>query len=183
MGGSYLTFGHIDRGGDYYRVAEPDWADPLDGTPGVEAGGRWNSPGSFPCVYLNKSIRLARKFVAHKLRGHPYGPEDLEPTAAPVLAETSLPVELRVDVVTDAGCRQAGLPSTYPMTSGGEVIPHETCWPIGEKAWLADEGGIACRSATKGAASTEEELVWFQRDQHLPKGKVRQFEDWFFPKI
>ena len=141
-----------------------------------------NPPGSFPVVYLNKTFRLARKCVAHKLSGQPYGPEDLEPTAAPVLAVTDVPIKSRVDVVTDDGCRQAGLPATYPMTSQGEVIPHETCWPIGEQAWLMGESGIAYRSATTGAALTDEELAWFQRDQLLPEGEVLQFEDWFFQK-
>lgn len=178
-----MTFSHIERGGAYFRVAKPDWDNPLDGLPGLEAGGRWNPPGSFPVVYLNESVPLARKFVAHKLRGHPYGPEDLEPTAGPVLAATDVPIELRVDVVTDDGCKQAGLPSTYPMTREGEVVPHETCWPIGEEAWRIGESGIACRSATTGAAATEEDLAWFQRNGQLPKGEVRPFEDWFFRKI
>jgi RES domain len=177
-----MTFGHIERGGAYYRVAEQGWADPLDGMPGVVKGGRWNPPGSFPVVYLNESVQLARKFVAHKLRGHPYGPEDLELTAGPALAATNVPSELRVDVVTDSGCRQAGLPSTYPTTSKGNVIPHETCWPIGNEAWRIGESGIACRSATTGATTSEEELAWFQRERQLPKGEVLLFGDWFFPK-
>ena len=33
------------RGGDYLRVADPAWADPLDGRFSARRGGRWNPPG------------------------------------------------------------------------------------------------------------------------------------------
>ncbi|RPI20440.1 MAG: hypothetical protein EHM57_08045, partial [Actinobacteria bacterium] len=67
-----MRFRHLRRGGTYFRVADPEWADPLDGRPAMARGARWNAPRSFPVVYLNATVELSRRFVAHKLRGHPY---------------------------------------------------------------------------------------------------------------
>jgi hypothetical protein len=175
-----VIFLHILRSGRYFRVASPDWDDPLDGLPGMSKGGRWNRPGSFPVVYLNKTTRLARTFVAHKLRGQPFGPEDLDPDAGPVLVVTDVPGSRYVDVVSDEGCKAAGLPASYPVDAWGKLLPHDTCWPIGDVAWQRNEPGIACRSATTGAVPTDEELAWFQRDTELSATAVHGYYDWFF---
>lgn len=180
MVSSGLSFAHTARSGTYFRVADPDWEDPLDGLPGVTSGGRWNPPGSFPVVSLNRSVSLARLFVAHRLRGQPYGPEDLDPETAPSLAHADVPEASYVDIVTDDGCRSAGLPVTYPFESQSKVVPHAVCWPIGERAWLQGEPGIACRSATKGAATSDEELAWFQRGSQLALSNLQPFSEWFF---
>lgn len=152
----------------------------MDGALGVDRGGRWHPPGSFPVVYLNKTVSLARLYVAHKLRGHPYGPEDIDPETGDVLATVDLPSRDYVDVVTDDGCAAVGLPTTYPLEPSGEVIGHESCQPIGEEAWRAHEVGIACRSATVGATIQDEELAWFQRGRALRPRRVLAFADWFF---
>jgi RES domain-containing protein len=171
---------HVDRGGTYYRVADPGWADPLDGLPGVASGGRWNSPGSFPVVYLNRTKSLARKFVAHKLRDHPYAPEDLDPNVGPSLVSVSIPNTDFVDIVTNDGCSAAGLPETYPYHESGERVKHDECWPIGKAAWDAEESGIACRSASDAAIPTDEELAWFHRQHRLVDAGTESFTDWFF---
>lgn len=175
-----MRFRHLSRSGTYYRVADPDWSDPLDGLPGVGSGGRWNRPGSFPVVYFNRTIRLARLFVAHKLRGQPYGPEDIDPDSGPVLVDVDLIADVYVDVISDEGCAAVGLPASYPLDAAGEVIPHDQCWPIGETAWNNGEPGIACRSATHRASAADEELAWFQRNRSLVSEKVTPFIDWFF---
>jgi hypothetical protein len=175
-----VRFRHLTRGGTYFRVADPGWADPLDGRPSMGRGARWNAPGSFPVVYLNATVELSRRFVAHKLRLHPYGPEDLDPEAAPTLVSTTVPAAPYVDVVTDAGCRAAGLPPTYPRTAEGAVVGHEVCQAIGRKAWDGGEPGIACRSATAGAAPGDEELAWFQRRRRLRPTATVAFPDWFW---
>ena len=175
-----MTFEHVERGGIYFRVANPDWDDPLDGMHGVNQGGRWNAPRSFPVVYLNKTVALARRLVAHRLRDEPYGPEDLDPDRGPTLAEADLSRKTYVDIVTDNGCTQAGLPVTYPFTATGEVVSHDECWPIGQEAWELKEWGIACRSATNGAATSDEELAWFQRRVGLKLLILRRFNEWFF---
>ena len=175
-----MSFLRLSRNGPYHRVAEADWEDPLDGVPSVGAGGRWNAPGSFPVVYFNQSVGLARLYVSQKLRDQPYGPEDIEPDTGHVLATVDLPAEEYVDIVTDGGCSAAGLPPTYPVDSSGDVIPHDLCWPIGDDAWRKGEYGIACRSATAGASRDDEELAWFQRGAVLVATRVLRFTDWFF---
>lgn len=178
-----MTFLRILRGGTYHRVAEVAWENPLDGTPGIERGGRWNLPGAFPVVYLNKTIELARLYVAYKLRGHPYGPEDIDPETGDVLATADLPSQDYVDVITDDGCRSVGLPITYPLDTSGDLIGHESCQPIGWEAWQQREAGIACRSATLGAGSRDEELAWFQRGRALKPERILSFSEWFFSDV
>ena len=180
MVSSGLSFAHTARSGTYFRVADPDWEDPLDGLAGAAVGGRWNSPGSFPVVYLNESVNLARLFVAYRLRRQPYGPEDLDPETAPSLAHADMPEASYVDIVTDDGCQRAGLPVTYPFDQRGKVVTHAACWPIGDRAWLQSEPGIACRSATTGAAASDEELAWFQRASQLTLSNLQPFSEWFF---
>lgn len=129
---------------------------------------------------LNQTVPLARLFVAHKLAGLPYRPEDLDPDSAPVLVEVEMAPDTYVDIITDQGCTAAGLPATYPLESGGAVIPHERCWPVGEEAQRKGEAGIAYRSATRGASFSDEELAWFQQDEALQAKSIADFADWFF---
>lgn len=175
-----MSFSHVSRGGSYFRVADPAWPDPLDGLPGVATGGRWNEPGSFPVVYLNRTRSLARKFVAHKLRDQPYSPEDLDLATGPALVTVDLENEDHADVVTNEGCIAAGLPGSYPRDDGGGTLPHEACRPIGQAAWDTGERGIACRSATEAAVATDEELAWFQRAERLTAVEKEPFAIWFF---
>ena len=51
----------VRRGGACNRLAEPHWADPLDTSFTREHGGRWNAPGAFGMLYLNRTERLARR--------------------------------------------------------------------------------------------------------------------------
>jgi RES domain-containing protein len=177
-----LSFQTIRRGGPYFRVADPSWEDPLEGEHSKAHGGRWNIPGSFPVVYLNGSYSVARANVRRKFAGLPYGPEDLDPAAAPVLVGAEVPEDDFVDVVTDEGCMAVGLPDSYPRRPDGEPIGWRQCQPIGQRAW--DEGlpGIACRSAAPGAARDDEELAWFQRSRALRRLGITKFDDWFWPE-
>jgi hypothetical protein len=169
----------VARGGVYVRVADPDWDDPLSGKCAKARGGRWNPPGSFPVVYLNADERVARANVLHRFDGLPYGPEDLEPAAAPVLVSTVVPEDEFVDVVDDAGCAAVGLPPTYPVDEEGAPVPHEACRPVGQAAWDAGLPGIACRSAAPAAPPGGEELARFDRGEPLEPLGVRRFPDWF----
>ena len=174
---------HVRRGGAYVRVADPDWRDPLDGRYAAERGGRWNPPRSFPVVYLNRDVAVARANVALRFAGRPYTPELLNPEAAPILVETLVAEEDYVDVVTDAGCVAAGLPVTYPLDGGGGTpVPHERCQAIGAAAWDAGANGVACRSAARGAPPAGEELAWFQQPARIPLPLVarRGFDEWFW---
>lgn len=169
----------VVRGGEYVRVADPGWRDPLSGDFARRLGGRWNPPGGFAVVYLNGDARVARANVLARFSGLPYGPEDLEPAAAPVLVSTDVEPDDFVDVVSDAGCVAAGLPVTYPAGSGGRTVPHEECRPIGRAAWDQGLPGIACRSAAPAAPAGGEELAWFPRGRRLAVTGVKAFADWF----
>lgn len=169
----------VRRGGRYVRVADPGWDDPLSGAHAKARGGRWNAPGAFPVVYLNRDERIARANVLQRFAGLPYAAEDLEPSAAPVLVSTVVPEDEFVDVVTDAGCVAAGLPSTYPVFADGGAIPHDVCQPVGQAAWEAGSRGIACRSAAPAAPVGGEEMAWFARDATLVALEVRAFLDWY----
>jgi len=169
----------VTRGGVYVRVADPDWDDPLSGAFAKARGGRWNAPGAFPVVYLNGDVRVARANVLQRFEGLPYGPEDLEPWAAPALVSTVVPEDEFVDVVSDAGCVAVGLPMSYPVAADDDVVPHDMCRPVGQAAWDADLPGIACRSAAPAAPRGGEELAWFARGEPLAPLEVRSFLDWF----
>jgi RES domain len=165
----------IRRGGPYLRVADPKWDDPLDGRHAAERGGRWNPPESFPVVYLCATVEVARANVYRRLEGQPYGPEDLQREAGPILVRTRVPEDRYLNVVTDAGCRDAGLPKTYPRDSRRRIVPHSRCQPIGLSAWEAGLPGVAARSAW----APGEELGYFGRGK-LRRGAVRAFTDWFW---
>jgi hypothetical protein len=169
----------VTRGGVYVRVADPDWDDPLSGEFAKARGGRWNAPGSFPVVYLNGDERVARANVLQRFAGLPYGPEDLEPSVAPVLVSASVPEDEFVDVVGDAGCAAVGLPPTYPVDEDGAPVPHEACQHVGQAAWAAGLPGVACRSAAPAAPPGGEELARFGRGEPLTPLQVRRFLDWF----
>ena len=169
----------VTRGGVYVRVADPDWDDPLSGAHAKARGGRWNAPGAFPVVYLNGDVRVARANLLQRFEGLPYGPEDLEPSAGPMLVSTVVPEDAFVDVVSDAGCIAVGLPPTYPSDEEGMPVSHEACQPVGEGAWDAGLPGIACRSAAPAARHGGEELAWFARAEPLEPLEVRRFSDWF----
>jgi RES domain len=175
-----VRFRHVRRGGRYLRVADPSWLRPLDGRYARERGGRWNDPGSFAVVYLFGTLDVARSFVLRRFEGHPYSAFDLRPEAGPDLVETDVPEDRFVDVVTEAGCRAAGLPATYPRNQDGSIVPHERCRPIGRRAWDGGEPGIACRSATARPTDAGEELAWFARGPRGLRTRRRTaFAEWF----
>lgn len=167
------------RGGVYVRVADPDWDDPLNGAYAKARGGRWNAPDAFPVVYLNGDVRVARANVLQRFAGLPYGPEDLEPSAGPLLVSTVVPRDEFVDGLSDAGCSAVGLPPTYPVDEGGAPVLHAACQPVGQDAWDAGLPGIACRSAAPAAPLRGEELARFGRGEPLTPFDVRGFLDWF----
>lgn len=168
------------RGGAYFRIADPAWADPLDATYSVARGGRWNPPASFPVLYLNRDLHSSRANLARKFAGRPYGPEMLHPAHAPVLIQATVDDAAFVDAVTDEGCIELGLPVTYPVDEKGAEVGWGRCQPIGSKAWEAGEAGVACRSAAI-PDRTGEELALFRRAEHpvLRVDRRLAFDEWF----
>jgi hypothetical protein len=100
-----------------------------------------------------------------------------------VLIETDVPSHRAVDVVTDAGCRAASLPATYPYDARGRKVGWERTRPIGRTAWEQGERSIACRSAAIAKGEVGEELAWFVRERtdRLAVSARRAFDDWFSP--
>ena len=131
-------------------------------------------------VYLCADLEVARANVLRRFEGLPYGPLDLLPGRRPALAETVVPERSVVDAVSDAGCRAAGLPTTYPLDQRGTPVPRGRCQPIGRTAWSQGEPGIACRSAAVGPPTRGEELAWFpDHAGPLALSSVRAFDAWF----
>jgi hypothetical protein len=170
---------HVKRGGRYLRVADPDWDDPLSGRYAREAGGRWNPPGRFEIVYLNADLQVARAQVRHSLEPRGIRPEDLDPARGPLLVHTTAPEQSYVDAVSERGLASLGLPQSYPSDEQRRPIPHETCQPLGERAWKSSEPGIACRSAAS-APTPGEELAYFDRGAGLKVEAEEDFADWFW---
>jgi hypothetical protein len=170
---------HIERGGSYLRVADPNWEDPLSGKYAREVGGRWNPPGAFEVVYLNANRQVARAQVRHKLESRGIRPEDLDPAQGPVLIHTSVAKQPYVDAVTDRGLSSLGLPKDYPLDDRGNPVPHSVCQPIGERAWNDGEPGIACRSVAS-APTAGEELAYFNLDKKLKVKGEETFANWFW---
>jgi hypothetical protein len=175
------SFRHVRRSGRYLRVADAAWRRPLDATFAAERGGRWNPPASFPVVYLCRTLAVARANVVRRFEGFPYGVLDLQPDRRPVLAATRVTPHPSVDVVTDLGCRSAGLPSSYPFDRRGGLIGWARTQPIGVIAHDAGERSIACRSAALPRRVSGEELAWFVRapNDALTVDERRGFDDWF----
>jgi hypothetical protein len=170
---------HVRRGGRYLRVADPGWSDPLSGAWSKVRGGRWNAPGEFEVVYLNREVDVARAQVRRKLAPLAIGPEDLDPANGPVLVATEVPEALCVDAVTKAGLHSLGLPESYPQDAGGVPVGHPVCQPIGAEVKAAGESGIAARSAAE-VPSPGEELAYFGPDE-LEPGERLAFVEWFWP--
>lgn len=145
----------------WLRIADPGWADPCDPTFAAASGGRWNTPGSFPVLYLNEDVVTARINMRLFLDGLPYGPEDLADAQAPVLVAVRIPRRQRVaDVHTPHGVAAVGLPASYPLDGAGSVVPRATCQPIGGRAKDAGLRGVRCRSA-RAPYGAGRELAWF----------------------
>jgi hypothetical protein len=160
----------------YYRVADPDWADPLD--PSFAAAGvgqRWNPPG-LPCLYLHRGEATARANVMRLYAGLPYGPEDLDPATAPLLLDVSLPGGASAAAFTDDGLVELGLPTTYPTEVGGALIPHAACQPVGQDVFDAGLDGVDCRSAAVGG---NRELAWFPHGSLASEATRRAFDEWW----
>jgi RES domain len=172
----------VRRGGTFHRLVEPHWTDPLDTSHSRRVGGRWNAPGEFGALYLNATVDVARRQAEHKLAGHPYEIEDLEPVFQHDLVEVSVESTDALDLVSAAGLSAVGLPPSYPADEHGNRVGHERCQPVGRAAYDEPLPALACRSAAGGATTTDEELAIFDRDVTALAAAVRRrpFASWFF---
>ena len=149
-----LAAGHV-----WWRVADSAWDDPLDPTWADRVGGRWNTPGDGPTLYLNADVATARAQVPRMLRGTAIDPEDLRDDAPFVLVPVALPSRQRVaDATTDTGLVALGLPRTYPRRPRGGEVPWSACRRAAHEARSARLRGVQARSAAFPAG---QELAWF----------------------
>ncbi len=175
----------IRRGGEHFRVADPQWGDPLDGSYSLRHGGRWNAAGSFPVLYLCADRQVARAnarlFLTKRLEGVPINAEDIEPSELPVLVVTDVPEDDFLDAVTSSGCREVGLPATYPIDAKGDVVGWDRCQPVGQMAFDDGLAGVACRTAATGAPTDGEEMAWIDRGvgEPLEATGTERFEQWY----
>ena len=170
----------VRRGGASNRLAEPHWQDALDTSSSKQHGGRWNAPGSYGLLYLNATERVARLQVEHRLTGHPYDIEDLDPATQHHLVEVDVAETDALDLVSDDGLDAVGLPVTYPLDADGRPVRHAECHPLGQAAHDALLPAIACRSAATGAALTDEELAVFDHAAGIVTPTARRvFADWY----
>jgi hypothetical protein len=163
-------------GGTYYRVADPDWTNPLDPShAAMRDGQRWNPPG-LATLYVNADRATARSNVARLFKGLPYGPEDLDPATAPLLVHVDVPEGRAADAYSDEGLSELGLPTTYPSDEAGGEVPHSRCQPIGKAIFDAGLNGVDCRSA---ARSGGRELAWYPRSASPTEQSRERFVDWW----
>ncbi|MDE0614236.1 MAG: RES family NAD+ phosphorylase [bacterium] len=163
-------------GGRYFRIASPEWSNPLDPLFAAQPPGqRWNPPG-LPCLYLNHDVATARANVNRQFAGLPYSPESLHPATAPQLVEIEVPNGQGADAHSEGGLAALGLLPTYPHDASGNLIPHEVCQPIGQSAFDAELDGVDCRSAAPGGTR---ELAWFPRDSQPTQISLRHFDQWW----
>ena len=172
----------VRRGGSYNRLAEPAWVDPLDTSYSRDRGGRWNPPRSFGVLYLNRDLRTARLQVQHKLRGQPYGVEDLDESEQHDLVSVEVAERGWLDCVRVRGLEAVGLPRTYPRHRNGLPVRHSDCQPVGQAAFDDGRPGVACRSAVVGALPTDEELGVFERGADTGVRMIgrQSFSEWFW---
>jgi hypothetical protein len=162
-----------------FRVADPDWEDPFDGSYSMLQGQRWNARGSFPVTYLNANEETAEangRYMLSKVAGIGVDVDDLERGQLPVIIPYVVPDRTVLDIISDAGCLDAGLETTYPLDQDGAVVPHSRCQPIGQRAWDAGLDGVGCRSAAL-LGDDGRELAWFDRPgkRLTPSGPARSY--------
>ncbi len=168
----------VRRGGVYLRVANPGWADPFDTTFSRRAGGRWNPPGSFGALYLNRDIRTAWANARRFLTVHGgFSLFDLKPERRPVVIRCTVSSRLLANALTEPSLTALGLPAEYPWQVGWN-----RCQPIGARLQEAGEDGVAARSAAECSRPGEwvgEEAVLFEPVRGVRRGRVLRFDPWY----
>lgn len=146
---------------EWLRVADPEWAAPLDTQHSYEHGGRWNRHQARHTLYLCADEASARAQISRLLAGRFAVPEDLRDDFA-VLLTAQLPDDQTVaDIHTASGVAAVDLPPTYPLESDGTVVPPSLCQTIGDAVADQHLHGVHTRSATTTARAQDAELAWF----------------------
>jgi hypothetical protein len=177
----------VPDGRVFLRVAEPEWADPLDAGYAAAAGGRWNAPASFRTLYLNGDVATARMRLQRLVEGAPFTMDDLDDDAYVLVAATLPRNQTCADAVSATGLRRLGLPESYPVDEAGEPVGHGRCQSVGAEVRARGLRGVWCISvATRDGAGRG--LAWFPAtsrsrgrlvwEEALPLGRWREATDW-----
>jgi hypothetical protein len=161
-------------------VADSAWEDPLDATWADRTGGRWNTPGDGPTLYLNADLATARAQIPRMLQGTAIDPEDLRDDAPYVVVPVTLPSRQRVaDATSDTGLVALGLPRTYPSRPRGGEVPWSACRRAARDVRAARLRGVSARSAATPDGFGRE-LAWFPASGARARaaGGPLEFAEW-----
>lgn len=86
---------HVTREGEYFRVAAPEWENPLDFEPTQRSAG-------FPALYLYGSPTCARTTITQRFAGGAINLEDFKLEAAPILVTVKIPEAEYVDAISES---------------------------------------------------------------------------------
>lgn len=149
----------------------------------MDKGGRWNPPGSWPALYLNRDLNTARSQLDRMLEGTPVQIDDLLDDAYELAAARLPPGQVALDVISDEGVAAAGLPATYPRAATGRCVTWDICWPIARIAFDQGLDGVECRSAAT-LDGRGRELCWWPRGrQGQPVGGRVPLGHWRQPEV
>ncbi|MHB8148206.1 MAG: RES family NAD+ phosphorylase [Vulcanimicrobiaceae bacterium] len=171
-----MIVARITRGGSYYRVCDPSWANPAITLYAKRFGGRWNPPGEFGALYLSATLTVAaanaRRSISTEF-GNAVSFSDIRPERRPDLQVFTVTNHAFVDAITDAGIAMLALPAAFPIG-----CDHAVCQTLGRDLYAADEAGIAARSAVE----VGEELAIFDSHTALARRKRNgrlPFAQWY----
>lgn len=169
---------HVHRQGTYYRVFEAGWDDCADTSFSKLYGGRWNPPGEFGALYLNRTLDVARANARVLYAGAFYRPEDLTGEAELQLQEFAVPEETVLDCFSASGVAACGFEPSYPFG----YDDYAPCRAIARDEYARGGNGVATRCAAECTATSfaGEELALFDRvSRSAKKGRLHRFEEWY----
>jgi RES domain-containing protein len=164
-----------ERGGEYYRVAAPNWNDPLDTSYSKASGGRWNPPGEFGALYLNADLRVAAANARAQHFGRAIKLFDLLPEARPDLVPVEVPALGVVDASSSTGVAALGFAENFPFG-----VPWPPCQAIARAARADAIAGVAARSNAEATPTRTvgEELAAFEGVSVVGRERIA-FSKWY----
>ena len=126
----------LRRDGTYFRLAEPDWIDPLDAST-LSARAADGPARRVRCHLPQRQRAHQSATAADNLAGLPYGPEDLDPSEQDDLVTVEVPTRAHFDWISEGVLAAVALPASYPRHCNGGPVTDATCQPIGRRAFDA----------------------------------------------
>ena len=169
-------FPTVLRGGFYYRVVAPNWADPADTSYSKQFGGRWNPPGEFGALYLNVTLAVAAANARARHAGRAVKLFDLLPEARPELVSFQIAATEVVDACRERGIEQLGFDPSFPFG-----VLWAPCQAIARQAHEQGLSGVAARSNAEVTAHSfvGEELALFDAVEVGHPIERLAFQNWY----